>query len=231
MPTHVSRSTVRTQRAWAWRCAVLNLKCSFLHCHDSACLHFKPKSISMHLLAHEVFTYIDRVVADKASFLLWLDDCQKAKTTAETARARMVAHPLFPAFCEAIGVGVDQWGQDEANVAMELELFEEWVAAKDIEQRDPLKGLSEGTASFMDTMETQVDALWQLRACMASFRCLHRANANIISKLELRFPHHRRRRPCRRHLLRRLPLSMSHMLAQKMCRGRLQRQMPLPLQM
>ncbi|CAE7662766.1 unnamed protein product, partial [Symbiodinium sp. KB8] len=107
-------------------------------------------------LGLEVFTYIDRVVADKASFLLWLDDCQKAKTTAETARARMVAHPLFPAFCEAIGVGVDQWGQDEANVAMELELFEEWVAAKDIEQRDPLKGLSEGTASFMDTMETQV---------------------------------------------------------------------------
>ncbi|CAE7195516.1 unnamed protein product, partial [Symbiodinium microadriaticum] len=119
-------------------------------------------------LGLEVFTYIDRVVADKASFLLWLDDCQKAKTTAETARARMVAHPLFPAFCEAIGVGVDQWGQDEANVAMELELFEEWVAAKDIEQRDPLKGLSEGTASFMDTMETQVDALWQLRACMVS---------------------------------------------------------------
>ncbi|OLQ03520.1 Neurofilament heavy polypeptide [Symbiodinium microadriaticum] len=104
-------------------------------------------------LGLEVFTYIDRVVADKATFLLWLDEQQKAAESAATTLRQMREHPLFPSFCEAVNVTAEQWGQDgnPEHVATEVQFFNEWLAAKEIEQAvGPTFGVS-----AMDTMETQ----------------------------------------------------------------------------
>ncbi|CAE6941162.1 unnamed protein product [Symbiodinium sp. KB8] len=106
-----------------------------------------------------VFTYIDHVVADKASFILWIEECEKSKSAERSALQQMFGHPLFPSFCEAVSVPREKWGRDELYAMEELQLFQEWVAAKEIENTNPLQGMAPEPprSDTMDTMETQLE--------------------------------------------------------------------------
>ena len=155
---------------------------------------------------YEVFTYIDRVVADKATFLLWLDEQQKAAESAATTLRQMREHPLFPSFCEAVNVTAEQWGQDgnPEHVATEVQFFNEWLAAKEIEQAvGPTFGVS-----AMDTMETQVDVTRQLHThavhalSLAWLSVLHLNGECVMICMRLprdRLPRDRQQQPCRPH--------------------------------
>ena len=148
---------MRTSRAWDWKCGTLKMFVLGMLARISCCVAF---------WAHEVFTYIDHVVADKASFILWIEECEKSKSAERSALQQMFGHPLFPSFCEAVSVPREKWGRDELYAMEELQLFQEWVAAKEIENTNPLQGMAPEPprSDTMDTMETQletqVDVSW-----------------------------------------------------------------------
>ena len=67
-------------------------------------------------------------MADHADFLKWLDSLEADRKAAATASARMLQHQLFPMFCQGVGVPMEEWGKG-TDLAMEVSLFEEWLAA------------------------------------------------------------------------------------------------------
>ncbi|CAE7653423.1 unnamed protein product [Symbiodinium sp. CCMP2456] len=102
----------------------------------------------------EVFTYIDKVVADNEAFMKWLDETEKMEAASRTASQQMLGHPLFQSFCSEVGVAAEQWGQEGADLTTEVTLFQEWVAAKELVDAGVVP--PPPAAVSMDTMETQV---------------------------------------------------------------------------
>ncbi|CAE7848139.1 unnamed protein product, partial [Symbiodinium necroappetens] len=102
----------------------------------------------------EVFTYIDKVVADKASFMKWVHETEKMEAASSTASQQMLGHPLFQSFCSEVGVASHQWGQEGADLTTEVSLFQEWVAAKELVNAGVVPPPPADVS--MDTMETQV---------------------------------------------------------------------------
>ncbi|OLQ15727.1 hypothetical protein AK812_SmicGene122 [Symbiodinium microadriaticum] len=104
----------------------------------------------------EVFTYIDKVVADQQMFTSWLAEQEKKATASETASKKMLQHPLFEGFCAEVGVPPKEWGLPNADHETEVSLFEEWLAAKDLAEVLPPPPPPAPYPTDMDAMETQV---------------------------------------------------------------------------
>ena len=97
---------------------------------------------------------------DEKLFKTWLEDVERQENAALKAVANMKKHEWFSAFCEAVGCGVDEWGQDPDAASSEVMLFEEWLAEteKKLEQRRPLEGesLAIRSADVAANAETQI---------------------------------------------------------------------------
>ena len=82
----------------------------------------------------------------------WLDSIEADRKAAAEASAKMLQHQLFPTFCEGVGVPKEEWGKG-TDLAMEVSLFEEWLAALPHEASAHAAPLENP-----DEMETQIDA-------------------------------------------------------------------------
>ena len=113
--------------------------------------------------SEEPFTYIDRILADHAQFMRWIEAEQQAHDAAKVASERMLSHPLLGIFSKAVGVEPTAWGQATGDLKTEVSLFHEWLEAaeeklvEDVKKGGQLAGV--GNQGGPDTLETQVPAV------------------------------------------------------------------------
>ena len=104
-----------------------------------------------------MFTCIDRVVADHAQFIRWIEQESSARKAAAIAHERMLADATFPMFCEEVGIVRSEWGKPDADLSAEVSLFHEWVEMK----RTSAPPAFAASASNPDLAETQIlEATW-----------------------------------------------------------------------
>ena len=125
----------------------------------------------LRLWAKEVFTYIDRVAADYAHFMRWVEEDEKQTQEAAKAVEQMQQHPWFPHFLEVIGASQHDVAWGSGDPQMEVACWEEWrhhaeeklLAAT----REGRVEHGQGSVNDPSNMETQV----VLQECMSA--CLH----------------------------------------------------------
>ena len=93
---------------------------------------------------------------DQAAFKQWLADEEVSARVARAASQKMLRHPWFQAFCRATSVAPEEWGKEDADVATEVALFEEWLSCAEVAAHQA----QQGRINNPDLEETQVAAAW-----------------------------------------------------------------------
>ena len=82
----------------------------------------------------EVFTYIDKIIADRAEFMKFLDEEELARKHAANQMVEIKRHPWFQEFCTAVGAAAELWGKEEGDPVEEVRLFQEWLTMAEQDQ-------------------------------------------------------------------------------------------------